>query len=248
MDASNLYFALSESEDWSGYTISDVRAAFEFGILSWLPPEATDDDRAKFLHRHESQIEYLFYLLGIAITLEEDDPSASIDEMNRRWQMKSLSYDSRIRFRSVYENTYFYKFINAIELQRMRSLIAINADDLLDMYQAIEYFMTGLLFPTIIEEHPGVFISYRNIEEVSERRANALDTVRNSLGEAYQSNDLREQFVQVFSLMTDYPWSVYRDVHNAMGYLLAFSKSDFKNSFLSNLDRILEDKGAAPIT
>lgn len=247
MDASNLYYTLSVSDDWSGYTLKDVRSAIEFGITNDLSPDISESERDAFLHMHGNQIDYLMYLFGLVITLEDDDPSASISEMNRKWENKSLSYNSKSRCKSAYECAFFYKYIFSVELQNLRTIVAINSDGIINKSQAVEFFITGLLFPRVVEEHPGSFISYRDIDGVSARRAASLDNARDAIAIALDTNDMRAMFTQVFCLMTEYPWSVYRNIHSAMGYLLAFSKMEFKEDFLNDLDRIIESKGAVQI-
>ena len=247
MDASALFFELSGSDDWSGYTLHDVRSAVEFGVTNNLPPNTSDDERLLFLRRREDKIDYLFYLFGLAITLEDDDPTASISEMNRRWEARSLSYDSKKRLSSVYKRAFFYKYIYAVELQDLRTIVAVNSEGIINRTQAIEFYISRLLFPQVIEDNPGEFISYRNVEGVSQRRAEALDELRNAIDVALEANNTRALFAHIFSLMTDYPWSVYRSIHNASGYLFSFSKAEFKEAFLGELNSIIDSKGAVQI-
>lgn len=261
---------LISDADWSGYRLGDLRAALRslitltLEIAGPVPDQTLDYWRG----RCDPEIDFLVHSFALLdVRSAHDDPSKGVDELVRQWGTLPLSRTSKQNLLPVYLNTYFFKFIAAVELPKLQ---LASTSPGLTLEQCVDFYITHLLYNEFTAANPGLFVTYEQIiPRVDPGRVAALQRIRGDLVAALTRIDtarlpaliselkgpygsvspadaqaLEPVFRSLFLLMTYYVGSDYRRVHDAVTTLLDVGMADVRNAFFESLPTIIQRRGA----
>ena len=242
MDWQELAYKFQSQDDWSGLTYKDLREVLEGGIANMLFSNDGSAERELALSVCREQIDWVLYVTNPGSLF--DTSSLSVAEFVKRDENAQFDSQSKSHCYVFYLNTFLYKFIN-MELNNLRAII--NNNDALTTKEAIEYFITILVYPYHAKDNPGVFFTFRNVQEGSMQpgRVQNLENLADELYTAYRNNDELQMFKTTFFVMTNFAGAKYRPIHRVLTSLFRFNDlGEFRSIFYENLPNIIKNKGA----
>ena len=141
-----------------------------------------------------------------------------------------------------YTNTYFYRYIHDVELCNLARIVESKKQ--MPLEDAVDYFITGILYPDIVDANPGRFITYRTVCNVPSARVRSLTRISCDIQRAYRSNNQVELFKNAFFLMTDFAETKYRAVHRGVMALFNADMAAYREAFYRNVPGIIAREGA----
>lgn len=257
----------ANSQSWSGYTVNDLREALRSLILLTLKGPADPETVAYWRGRCDAELDFLVYSLALVdVRGADDDPDKDVGHLVQEWASLPLSVTSRQNLLPVYLNTYFFKYIAAVELPKLQ---VASTNPQLTLQEGIDFYITHLLYTAVVEENPGTFFTYEQIPGVDAQRIAALHQVRDDLVTSLRrlgpdrlesligqmktpfgrtspadAELLVPVFRSLFLLMTYYVGSNYRRVHDAVTQLLGVDMAGFRTAFFEQLPTIIRLQGS----
>lgn len=243
IDARDLAHRFQARSDWSGMTPAEFRIALEWAIKQQVYPQASEEQWQQIRPMYKDQIDYAMYVMCCTQFPFIDKHEWSIEESNENFANMTMGGNAKRNFFVGYINVYFYRYIHSIELQNLKTILAINEDVPIDF--AVDYFLTMIIFKEIVDANPDQQFEYHQINGIPASRVQALEDLRNKIVIAYNSGDEVDLFKHIFYAMTFFAGSTYRGVHKALMSLLGFDDlSVVREVFYNNVASIIENKGA----
>ncbi|MDR1089410.1 MAG: hypothetical protein LBL23_09130 [Coriobacteriales bacterium] len=238
----SLTMALTAKEDWTGYTFAEVRSAIEAGLALTLSPPGGEEECEFWSERCKNEIDYLLYVFaGTQLLYTMIYPDMGIEEVLKKCNGEAIDKNGKRNFFVCYLNTYFYRYIKNIEIPKIQEIVKVNPE--LSRKQAIDFYITQLLYFDVVKANEGMFFIYEDINDVPSQRKHALNEIANKVVAALADNDERALFENIFLLMTFFAGSNFRRVHASVTAIIGIGMADFRQLFHDNLDRIIENKG-----
>ena len=174
-----------------------------------------------------------------------DNPEWTLKEAIRNYEKMTFERNSKRNCYVGYLNGYFYKYIHDVELHRL--MMIVESNDELSLKDAVDFFITGIIYPSVVEAHPGMLVTYNMINGVQPTRIQSLQQISAELQIAYRNSDQVALFKSIYFLMTNFAGTNYRAVHRGVLMLLSIEMAEFRETFYSNLPSIIENEGAVSL-
>ena len=245
MDWRDLGQQFQSKSDWTGLTPKELRVALEGTIIAAAYANVPQSQHAECLAFHEDQTDFAMYAMVFTCFPFSDNPEWSLKEALRHVENQTFEKNSKRNCFVGYLNMYFYKYIHDVELHDLQMLLMLNEG--LSLNDGIDFFITKMLYPRLIEANPGMLVTYHMLSDVPESRIQSLNQISREMQTAYQKNDQVALFKNIYFLMTNFAGTAYRAVHRAVLSLLAIDMDDFRNTFYEYLPEIIENEGAITI-
>ena len=241
MDKLELAWQFQSKQDWTGLTPKELRMALEGAIIAAVYANAPSSQHAECLAYHSDQIEFAMAAMSAAAFPFRDRPELSLQEMNKQYENMTFDNNSKRNCLVGYTNMYFYKYIKNVEIHDLKMIVEVN--DNISLKDAVDFFITSMLYPEVIEANPGMLVTYDMIEGVQPSRIQSLSQIGADLQRAYRDNDEPVMFKSIFYLMTNFAGTRYRGVHRALLSIFGVDMAQFREYFYKNVTTIIENEG-----
>ena len=241
MDWQELAWQFQSKQDWTGLTPGELRKALEGAIIASVYSGVPASQHADCLAYHGDQINFAMYAMCSAAFPFSDRPELSLQEMNKQYENLTFDSNSKRNCLAGYANVYFYKYIHNVEIHNLRMIVEVN--DELSLQDAVDFFITSMVYPGVIEANPGMLVTYEMINDVPQSRIQSLKQVSVDLQQAYRSNDETALFKSVFYVMTNFAGTRYRGVHRALLSLFGIELAQFREDFYDSAETIIKNEG-----
>jgi hypothetical protein len=244
------------NQDWSGYTLKDLRAAIDSMVDSMLV--LMEDEEIDYWTEewYKPKIDYLFYMFASMDSDFDDEPSSEsyFAKYIEDRKNETLSGNSKKNFLACYATPYFYKYIN-VEIAKLRAIV----DDYSKlpfpaMIGMVDFYIGELLLPLPPkyrdEDNPMMGeLTYRDFADENEEAldGSSLYDISKSIALSLRRNNESLLFKSIFRLMTEFDSSNYRTIHEVITTILDIDMEDFGEMFLNNLDKMIQNQGTLQI-
>ena len=245
MNNRELAWQFQSRDNWTGLTPKELRLALEEAIIASCYANVPSYQRAECLAYHENEIDFAIYSMVSAAFPFSDNPNLSLKEINKARENKTFDNNSKNNCFVGYFNTYFYQYIHDVELYRLMRIV--DSNDGLPLRDAVDFFITGIVYPEIVDANPGMLVTYQMISGVQPSRLQNLTQISGDIQRAYRANNQVELFKCIYFLMTNFAGTKYRAVHRGVLALFNADMAQFRELIYGQAAYIIEHKGQIAI-
>lgn len=243
--AADLAAYFQTNQNWSGRTFGELKTALEWIIRTQVLDSCTKEEwESEYKSYYSAQLDYAIYTMDIMNALIPS-PGLTIAETNQSNSSRKMDSDTARNSLVGYLNVYFYRYINNIELPKLRGYIQSNPSESTEY--VVDVFLTSIIYKSTMDSYPNESFSYHEIEGVPSSRIESLESLRNQIITHYEANNTVRLFQDIFMAMTYYAGSPYRGVHKAVLSLYDGDMKSFREMFFKSLPAIIENKGSLSI-
>ncbi len=245
MNWQELAWQFQSKSDWTGMTPKELRIALEGAIIASVYSNVPPSQHADCLAYHENEIDFAMYSMIMAAFPFSDNPEWSLKEVVERLGNRTFDNNAKRNCFVGYTNTYFYKYIHDVELHKLAMIVESN--DGLSLQNAVDFFITSILYPGLLEANPGMLVTYNMIDGIQQSRVQSLKQISADLQRAFNNDDQVGLFKNIFFLMTNFAGTQYRGVHVALLSIFGIEMAQYREDFYRNLPSLIENQGAITI-
>jgi hypothetical protein len=150
-------------QEWTGYTFGEIRSAVDTALALSLSPPGGQAEYDFWKKQCKSQVDYLFYSFSkLTVRLFLPDGTLGIEDVLASSETERLYEGAKHSFMVCYANTYLYRFINDVEVPKVREIVEMYPD--VPRTKAVDFYITELLYRDTVRDNPGVFFTVADID------------------------------------------------------------------------------------
>lgn len=245
MDSMSLAYFFALNNDWGGRTFRDLDQAFRYSVRMAAMGDCSESQWLRYSMCVQDEMDYALYCMSTCNWVVESD-NLSISQVNNLNLDRVLDWRGKDNCFKGYFNTFFYKYINAVELPKLRMII--QAHQGVPLEAAVDCYLTSLVYGVELRSNPAGVADYHTAQNATIERISSLEYIRSKIVTNIRLNNEKGLYEDIFYGMTFYAGTVYRGVHKALCSLFGIDSEEFRSLFYASLPGIIRDEGSVYLT